>query len=119
MYPVIKHCVLLYNEKIVWSGLKPDHLYTFNEYLNRNLLPSINEDFLTMAVNGIAENSRFVVGPKRCDRSPISMFIYNEGERQEFKMIVYSAKNILCCLLLGELEDFFFTRNFLIHSLFF
>lgn len=103
MYPVIKHCVVLHKERIIWSGLKPDHLYTFNEYLSRTLMPSINEDFLTMAVNGMTDNSRFVVGPGRCERKPISMFIYNDqDQRQEFKMIVFNAKNIICCLLLGE-----------------
>lgn len=103
MHPVIKQCVIMHKEKIIWSGLKPDLLYTFNEYLHHTLLPSINEDFLTMAVNGMTDNSRFVVGPQKCERRPISMFTYNEyGERQEFQMIVYSAKNILCCLMLGE-----------------
>lgn len=105
IHPVIKHCVVLHKERIIWSGLKPDHLYTFNEYLSRTLMPSINEDFLTMAVNGMTDNSRFVVGPGRCERKPIPMYIYNEaGVREDFYMIVFSAKNMTCCLLLGEID---------------
>lgn len=105
IHPVIKHCVVLHKERIIWSGLKPDHLYTFNEYLSRTLMPSINEDFLTMAVNGMTDNSRFVVGPGRCERKPIPMYIYNEaGVREDFYMILFSAKNMICCLLLGEID---------------
>lgn len=102
-YPAIQHCILLHKERVVWSGLKPTHLYTFNEYFTKTLMPSINEDFLTMAVNGMADSPRFVVGPGKCDRKPIAMFIYNEGEeaRQEFNCVVYWAKNVVCCLLLG------------------
>lgn len=65
-------------------------------------MPSINEDFLTMAVNGVLDNCRFVVGPAKSERKPISIFVYENDVREEFKMIVFSAKNILCCLLLGK-----------------
>lgn len=106
MYPVIRHCVILHKERIIWSGLKPDLLYTFNEYLLRSLVPSINEDFLTLAVNGVTDSARFVVGPAKSERRPISMFVYNEnGEGKEFRMIVYSAKSILCCFMLGEARN--------------
>lgn len=102
MYPVIKHCVLLHKERIIWSGLRPDHLYTFNEYLIKTLMPSINEDFLTMAVNGMTDNSRFVVGPRKYQRKPISVFLYDDADqRQLLQMVIFSAKNMTCCLLLG------------------
>lgn len=106
MHPAVQHCVIMHKERVLWSGLKPDHLYTFYEYFSKTLMPAINEDFLTMAVNGMTDQPRFVVGPKKCDRGPISIFTYNESEqRQELKTIIYCAKNIICCLLLGEFED--------------
>lgn len=55
-----------------------------------------------MAVNGVVDNCRFVVGPIKSDQKPVSLFIYNENDHIErFKMVVFSAKNILCCLMLG------------------
>ena len=105
MYPVIRHCILLHKERVVWSGLRPDHLYTFNEYLRKALIPSINEDSLSLAVKGLMDQSRFVVGPNKCDRKPIPMYLYNDdsgNQREEYQMVVFSAKNMICCLLLDQ-----------------
>lgn len=86
-YPTIQHCVLLHDKRVVWSGLKPDHLYTFNEYLCHTPLSSHTEDF--------------VLGPARCEQPAVSVFLYEDGEeRKEYRMVVFSAKNILCCMLL-------------------
>ncbi|XP_055310576.1 vacuolar fusion protein CCZ1 homolog [Sitodiplosis mosellana] len=111
-FVAIKHCIFLFNEQLVWSGINPSDLYSIYEYLTGLLFPKCSADdvrggSLTRNYsNGLdAQYGAYLAGPTHqgdnCKKPP-TVYICNNGECQVYKMIVYNALSGTLCLFVKD-----------------
>ncbi|XP_055607703.1 vacuolar fusion protein CCZ1 homolog isoform X2 [Uranotaenia lowii] len=80
----IKHCIFLYDDHVIWSGVSPKNLYTIYEYLNSPMIRPESNDH---------EHSR-------------KLYIEEKGLHKVYSfMVCKKVHNITLCLLLEEVEN--------------
>jgi hypothetical protein len=98
----IKHCIFLYDEQMVWSGINPVDLFSMNEYLVDTLFPKAVQ--ARLASDGVAtrKSMQFLTGPVimgSMERMP-KVYIYNSDEVQEYNLAVYRSRETTICLFI-------------------
>lgn len=89
------------------SGINPKDLNSIYEYLAGSLFPKYSDDLREGSLqrsysNGLdSRYGAYLTGPTtqgdKCKKAP-TVFIYNEGQCQAYKLIVYNALSGTLCL---------------------
>lgn len=110
-FDTVKHCIFLYNEQIVWSGINCKDLTSLYEYLTATIFPkytqhdsqggSLPQNYaFTASHHGV-----FITGPEsfNCDIEIPKIYIYDgPNKKEEFGMyylIIYRSVNATICML--------------------
>ena len=107
----IRHCIFLYNEQLIWSGINPSDLYSIYEYLTGTLFPktwqmelqggSMTRSFSSSFDGTSSHYGQYLIGPDAVAehwKKPPKLYIFNEGKCETYYMIVYSALSATLCL---------------------
>ncbi|XP_055376697.1 vacuolar fusion protein CCZ1 homolog [Condylostylus longicornis] len=107
-FPTIEHCVFLYNDQLIWSGINSSDLYSVHEYLVGSLFPKAFESEIqggpirrSYSID-CGHYGTFLTGPENFDDSikAPKIYITQNEELKCFYLIVYRALNGTLCILI-------------------
>lgn len=107
-FPEIKYTVLMYEDKLLWSGLTRDDTRVMYAYLANKLLPTSSE-FESGLISGYltreGSHGRFLAGVRyyehSTDRHVTTVFLHPHGEVEKVLTVTYQALDLSITLFLS------------------
>lgn len=103
----IENSVFLFNNRVVWSSLSPQNLYTFYDYLTDEVFPKL---YLSGLQGDLANSfhpsqyGTFIVGPPflNCVIEPQFIYLNEHDVEKTYELIIYKVLNCMICLFLAH-----------------